>query len=227
MTRKRAMAWLAGAALLLPAVAFAQTAYTNRGTNLRAGPNQEFPLVKFLGTGVPVYVNGCVAGYTWCDVTAGRDRGWVYADYLSYPYNNQPVTVISGGALIGLPIVSFSIGPYWDSYYSTRPWYGNRNYWYNRPANWWYRPAPQQYHQPVVRAYPNWNRGGHYDGRNYNSNINNNYNNRPQHVDRLPPHADRPPQHAQRPNNTAPRAERPVTGEMDRSSASQRTYSQQ
>jgi uncharacterized protein YraI len=219
MTRKRAMSWLVGAALLLPAVAFAQTAYTNRGTNLRAGPNQEFPLVKYLGVGVPVYVNGCVEGYTWCDVTAGRDRGWVYADYLSYPYNNQPVTVISGGPLIGFPIISFSIGPYWDNYYRARPWYGNRGYWYNRPANWWYRPAPQQYHQPVVRAYPNWQRGdGHHDaGRNYN----------PPRADRSPQHTN-PPQHAQsRPNNVAPRAERPITGEMDSTSKSQRTYTQQ
>jgi uncharacterized protein YraI len=212
MVRKRAMTWLLGAALLVPAVAFAQTAYTNRGVNMRAGPNQEFPLVMYIGAGVPVHVNGCIEGYTWCDVTAGRERGWVYADYLSYPYNNQPVTVISGGPYIGFPIVSFSIGPYWDTYYHSRPWYGNRSYWYGRPSNWWYRAPPQHYAQPVVRPYPNWNHDGRRDGgRNYN-----------------PPHADRPPQHAQpRQNNLRPRTERPNTGELDSTSKSARTYTQQ
>ena len=215
MVRKRAMTWMLGAALLVPAVAFAQTAYTNRGVNMRAGPNPEFPLVTYLGAGVPVYVNGCIEGYTWCDVTAGRERGWVYADYLSYSYNNQPVTIISGGPWIGLPIISFSVGPYWDSYYSHRPWYGSRYRWDSRPANWWYRAPPRHYSQPVVRPYPNYNyrdghRDGRYDGRNYNA-----------------PNANRPPQHAEpRPNHVGPRADRPVTGEMDRSSASQRTYSQ-
>jgi uncharacterized protein YraI len=218
MMRKRAMTWLVGAALLVPALALAQTAYTNRGVNMRAGPNQEFPLVTYLGAGVPVYVNGCIEGYTWCDVTVGNERGWVYADYLSYPYNNQPVTVISGGPWIGLPIISFSIGPYWDNYYRYRPWYGNRYRYYDRPANWWYRAPPQRYSQPVVRPYPyrDGYRDGHRDG-GYDDGRNNN----------RPPRADRPPQHAQPRPNQGPRAERPVTGELDRSSQSQRTYSQQ
>ena len=63
-----------------------------------------------------VCVIGCVEGYRWCDVTAGPNRGWVYAQFLSYPYQNQPVPIISGGAILGLPLITFSIGPYWDSY---------------------------------------------------------------------------------------------------------------
>ena len=96
---------------------------------------------------MPVTVIGCVDGWRWCDVVAGPNRGWVYAQFLSYPYQNQPVPIISGGAILGLPLVTFSIGPYWDNYYRGRPWYGNRSYWYNRPTP-YYRPPPPRY-QPV------------------------------------------------------------------------------
>ncbi|MEO8486546.1 MAG: SH3 domain-containing protein [Betaproteobacteria bacterium] len=252
MTRKRMTTWMLGLALLAPVAAFAQpdqTAYTNRGVNMRAGPNQEFPLVKWLGAGLPVYVNGCVEGYTWCDVNAGNDRGWVSADYLSYSYQNQPVTIVSGGPVLGFPLVSFSIGPYWDTYYHGRSWYGNRNYWYGRPTNWWYRQGPQRYYaQPVVRPWPgyhqNWNNNNNHNRpSNWNNNNNNNrppnwnnnnnnnrppnWNNNNNNNDNNRPAANRP----DRPQPSAPprqqRVEKPATGEMNRSSSSQRTYTQQ
>ena len=84
--------------------------------------------------------------------SAGPNRGWVYAQFLSYPYQNQPVPIISGGAILGLPLITFSIGPYWDNYYRGRPWYGNRSYWYNRPTP-YYRPPPPRY-QPVPQPRP-------------------------------------------------------------------------
>jgi len=131
-------------ALALAAAAEAQVAYTTRAVNIRAGPDRAYPQVAWLPSGVSVDVIGCVDGYRWCDVAAGPNRGWVYAGFLSYPYQNQPVPIISGGAVLGLPLITFSIGPYWDSYYRGRPWYGNRAYWYSRPTP-YYRPPPQHY----------------------------------------------------------------------------------
>ena len=240
MNRKTVLSWTVGLALLVPAAAFAQEAYTNRVTNMRAGPNPQFPLVSSIPAGAYVQVNGCVEGYSWCDVTAGPQRGWVYADYLSYPYRNQPVTVISAGPSLGLPIVTFSVGNYWDTYYRGRPWYGNRAYWYGRPANWWYTPTPHYYQQPVVRPWPSerhWNgnqwdsRPARYDHRGIQSP---HYN---------PPHqTNRPQQQQAQPhydNRVKPRdpttanirderrSDRPVTGEKDQASKSARTYSQQ
>ena len=153
MNRRLAVAALS-ACLLLPAAASAQFAYTNRDVNVRAGPHREFPLVMWIPGGVQVFVNGCVDGWTWCDVSVGEERGWVYADFLSYDFRGQPVTVVSAGPVLGLPLVTFSIGTYWDDYYRYRPWYGNRYYWYNRPPTWWYRPPPPPPPRPIVRPPP-------------------------------------------------------------------------
>ena len=238
---RRTLKSVLGLAAMLPVAALAQTAYTNQQVNMRAGPNPQFPMVATIPAGVPVYVNGCVTGYTWCDVSVGgQDRGWIYADYLSYPYRNQPVTVISGGAVIGLPIITFSVGNYWDSYYRGRPWYGNRAYWYGRPANWWHQP-PRYYAQPIVRTYPGgrwdgdrrWHDDRHWDnGRHWTENrgrYDNNYrgphnnNNRPPQQNIRTPHRD--PTTANIRDER--RNDRPVTGERDQTSKSARTYSQQ
>jgi uncharacterized protein YraI len=141
---------LAVATLALPIAAWAQVAYTTQAINMRAGPDRAYPQVAWLPSGVAVNVVGCVDGYRWCDVAAGPNRGWVYARFISYPYQNQPVPIITGGAILGLPLITFSIGPYWDNYYRGRPWYGNRSYWYSRPTP-YYRPPPQYYRPPPPR----------------------------------------------------------------------------
>ena len=58
----------------------------------------------------------------------------------SYPYQSSVVPIYSYGPALGLPIITFSIGSYWDNYYRGRPFYGNRNYWYHRP---YHPPAPR------------------------------------------------------------------------------------
>ncbi|MFL9906066.1 SH3 domain-containing protein [Paraburkholderia sp. RL17-337-BIB-A] len=120
--------------LALPAVAFAQSqAYTSSTVNVRAGPASDYPIVTQLPGGVPVTVMGCVSNYQWCDVAAPNLRGWVYAGRLSYPYQGSNVPVMSYGTVIGLPIVTFSIGTYWGNYYRGRPWYGQQSRWAHHP----------------------------------------------------------------------------------------------
>jgi uncharacterized protein YraI len=127
-------------ALGVASPAFAQyangvvTAYTY----LFAGPDPSYPTVAELPAGTNVSVQGCTAGWGWCDVITLGMRGWVPATFVQYFYQNQPVIVADYGASIGIPIVAFSIGSYWGSYYRNRPFYQNRNYWYNRP----YSPRP-------------------------------------------------------------------------------------
>jgi uncharacterized protein YraI len=133
MTRARLCSCPIFLGLALSLAAFAQTALTTQDVNVHAGPSKDYPLVAWLRPGTQVAVAGCLSTWTWCDVIVGPNRGWVYARYLAYLYQNQNVPIISGGAMLGLPIVTFSIVPYWDSYYRGRPWYGNRPHWQYRP----------------------------------------------------------------------------------------------
>ncbi|PXW14615.1 SH3 domain-containing protein [Paraburkholderia caballeronis] len=129
-----AMAALAG--LAWPsAQAFAQvSAYTSSPVNLYAGPSGDYPVVSGIGAGVPVTVMGCVSDYSWCDVALPDLRGWVYAAYLSYPYQGEYVPLEGYGSVIGLPIIGFSLGTYWGSFYRDRPWYGERDRWAHVPS---------------------------------------------------------------------------------------------
>lgn len=125
---------------VLAASAAAQQAYTTRQVNLRAGPDRGYPQVAYVGAGQSVYVNGCINDYRWCDITAGPNRGWAYAKFIEYPYQNRRVVIYDNGATLALPIVSFILGSYWNDNYRNRPWYGQQNNWNNwRPGN---RPPP-------------------------------------------------------------------------------------
>jgi uncharacterized protein YraI len=157
--RKRIISGLlVGAAGLstLSDAAFAQTqAYTNSPVNLYAGPADDYPAVSQLPGGVPVTVMGCVSGYTWCDVAVPDLRGWVYAGSLSYPYQGSNVPILDYGTVIGLPIVSFSIGAYWGSYYRGRPWYNEQERWAHHPP-----PPPGRGGPPPEHGGPPPGQGG-------------------------------------------------------------------
>jgi uncharacterized protein YraI len=148
MTSIRSSLLLAAFLCAIPSVALAQEAYTNRTANVRAGPDQSYPVVAQLPPGVGLQVMGCIDGYSWCDVVFGDNRGWVYAGSLSYAYQNGRVPILAYGPTIGIPIITFSIGNYWDSYYRGRPWYRNRSYWINRsPPR--FRPEQRFVGRPV------------------------------------------------------------------------------
>lgn len=125
------------AVVAAPAAALAQDAIVTVDLNMRAGPSTAFPVVNVVPGRTPVDVHGCVAGYSWCDVSAVGNRGWVYAGYLSYAARGSYVPLVEYVTEIDVPIISFSVGSYWDSYYRNRPWYGQRTQWRDRwHANW-------------------------------------------------------------------------------------------
>jgi uncharacterized protein YraI len=125
---------LAAVLVATPMSAFAQQ-YANmaRQANLRAGPSTDYPIVAVLPAGISVWVDGCIDGYRWCDVTVGPDRGWLYAGNIIYPYQGGRVPLLNYGAVIGIGIIAFSLGDYWDHYYQNRPWYPQRQHWIDRP----------------------------------------------------------------------------------------------
>jgi len=140
--------------LLLAAfgVASAQNAFTSRPMNVRAGPNRAYPLVTQLGPGAPVDVHGCLSDWSWCDVSFGDNRGWIYSGGLSFVYQGERVPLYSYGPSLGLPIITFSLMSYWNDYYHGRPWYAQRNSWAHRSLPARMRPPGRPHAGPPPRA---------------------------------------------------------------------------
>jgi uncharacterized protein YraI len=140
-------------ALLSAAVARAEDAWTVRTSNLRAGPDYSYPVVTRIPAGAVVGVAGCVDGYSWCDVVAGPERGWMHARNLEYAYDGSRV-VVYGHPYVGFPVVTYAVGPYWDAYYVGRPWYGRRAYWVAHPVIPPPLPHPHLAHSAVAHPVP-------------------------------------------------------------------------
>ncbi|HEX5122458.1 MAG TPA: SH3 domain-containing protein [Rhodanobacteraceae bacterium] len=139
--------------VLFPIAAHAYEGYVVADVNLRAGPDVGYPPITMLPAGAPVAIQGCVQGWTWCDVIAGYNRGWVAGTYLQEAYGGNPVIVTDYGASIGIPVVAFSIGAYWGHYYRDRPWYHDRVRWEHQ--RWGYRAPPRP---------TGWNSGSYHAG---------------------------------------------------------------
>lgn len=122
---------VAAAALVMaaPASALAARGYATSTVNMRAGPSTEYPVVATVPDDARVNIHGCLSDHDWCDVTWRGNRGWVSARYLDYFYSGRYVYLPSYFDEIDVPVVTFALGPYWDSYYTGRPWYGRRAYW--------------------------------------------------------------------------------------------------
>lgn len=135
---------LAAAMLVVPIAANAQLAYTARTVPLHAGPAGDYPVVATLGSGFAVTVQGCLPDYSWCDVIAGEYRGWVDARNINHFYQGASVPVINYGAAIGIGVVTFVIGNYWQDHYIRHSWYRQMAQWRHRPAHAAIHPRPPQ-----------------------------------------------------------------------------------
>jgi uncharacterized protein YraI len=124
---------MSGACVLAwSAAAPAQQAVTTEPVSVYAGPDDSYPQVAQLDSGAPVRVNGCLGDWSWCDVTADDIRGWLYSPDLTYDYQDGYVPLYTYAPSLGIPVVQFTIGDYWDRYYHGRPWYAERDEWEHR-----------------------------------------------------------------------------------------------
>ena len=157
MMRMRLSSWIVGLVAALPAAAIAAQAYTTTAVNLRAGPDADYPLVRWVPEGTVVDVHGCLADYRWCDVEVYGDRGWMSASYLVYPYQNSAVPIVTYGAVIGVPLIGFTFDSYWHDHYRARPWYDSRHRWEHRYRPEYYAPhydSPRYSRPPQHRPLP-------------------------------------------------------------------------
>ena len=118
-----------GLSLIAIPSAFAADGYVTGNVSLRAGPDSSYPRVTMLRAGTPVAIEGCIDGWSWCDVATAEERGWVAGNFLQEEYRGQRVLIPEYGLQIGIPIVSFAFGAYWGDHYRSRSWYGNRERW--------------------------------------------------------------------------------------------------
>lgn len=147
---KHVLGFAVALALGAPFAAFANDAYVVADISLQAGPDTDYPPIDNLSAGTEVDVQGCIEGFSWCDVIVGEDRGWVPGSFLEEEYDNQPVYLVDYGPRIGVPVVSFNIGVYWDAHYHNRPFYGQRTEWVNRHIAVRAPPRPAVAHAPPI-----------------------------------------------------------------------------
>ncbi len=131
-----------GSILCVTNPADAARGYSGAYLNLRAGPDVGYPVVAQIPAYAKVNIEGCVYDWSWCDVSWGRERGWVSGKYLHTDYRNRRVRIPESGQYTNIPIIEFIFGNYWDNHYRTRPFYRDRDryiYIYNknsRGKNW-------------------------------------------------------------------------------------------
>ncbi|HJV53473.1 MAG TPA: SH3 domain-containing protein [Noviherbaspirillum sp.] len=159
MKHVTALGLLMAAFCAVPAASQAQQmAFTSINVHLRAGPSRDYPVVAILPAGLTISVQGCLGDYRWCDVVAGPNRGWVYAGNIVYPYQGTNVPVLTYGPVIGIGIITFSLGTYWGEHYRGRPWYPQRHRWIDRPhpnyAPGGHPPRPNPGFRPDSRQHP-------------------------------------------------------------------------
>jgi uncharacterized protein YraI len=149
--------WLGGVLMLVfSATALAENAVTADVASVRAGPDESYPEVAQLDADSPIQVMGCLDDWSWCDVTFGDNRGWLYAPDISYEYEGGYVPFYTYAPAFGLPVITFSLDAYWGSHYRDRPWYGRRDEWVHRSIHHQRPPGPAPSHAPppreIVRA---------------------------------------------------------------------------
>jgi uncharacterized protein YraI len=94
--------------------------------DLRAGPDNTFPVVATIPAQAHMDLEGCLSGWTWCDVSWNGQRGWVSGHDIESIYQNKTSYVTELGPTVNVPVVTYNTSTYWDTYYKTQPFYTKR-----------------------------------------------------------------------------------------------------
>jgi len=134
------------AMLAAPALAEAATrGFATANVNMRSGPSTAYPAVVVIPVGAPLTVHGCLSDTPWCDVSFVNGRGWVAGRYIQTTFRQNRVYVEPRYYRdLGVPIITFEAGRYWDRYYRDRDFYRERDRWRRPPPSggYWNAPPP-------------------------------------------------------------------------------------
>jgi len=123
---------LAGVACLALAASAANASTTTTiwfvpgSVDLRAGPDETFPVVATIPPNAHMDLEGCLSGYTWCDVSWNDERGWVSGRNIEAINQNKTVDLTDLAPEVKVPVVTYNTASYWDTYYKTTPFYVKR-----------------------------------------------------------------------------------------------------
>lgn len=106
--------------------------YMLRTAWMRAGPDSDYPAVQRINRNAQVSVYGCLRDWSWCDVAYRRDRGWVPGRDIAANYQGRRRGLNLIAPQLGIIILSFSFGGYWDEHYRDRSFYRERDTWQRR-----------------------------------------------------------------------------------------------
>lgn len=134
------------AMLAAPALAEAATrGFATANVNMRSGPSTAYPAVVVIPVGAPLTVHGCLSDTPWCDVSFVNGRGWVAGRYIQTTFRQNRVYVEPRYYRdLGVPVITFEAGRYWDRYYRDRDFYRERDRWRRPPPSggYWNAPPP-------------------------------------------------------------------------------------
>lgn len=106
--------------------------YMLRTSWMRAGPVSDYPAIRRISRSAQVSVYGCLRDWSWCDVGYRQDRGWVRGRDIAASYQGRRRSINMIAPRLGIIILSFSFGGYWDDHYRTRSFYRERDTWQRR-----------------------------------------------------------------------------------------------
>ncbi len=132
---------------LVTAPALAQAAtqgFSTANVNMRSGPSTAYPAVVVIPNGAPLTIHGCLSDTPWCDVSFSYGRGWVAGRYVQAIYRQNRVYVEPRYYRdLGVPIITFEAGRYWDQNYRDRDFYRERDRWRRPSGGYWNAPPPR------------------------------------------------------------------------------------
>lgn len=159
--KKKLLGALALLALVAaPAMAEAATrGFATANVNMRSGPSTAYPAVVVIPNGEPLTIHGCLSDTPWCDVSFSYGRGWVAGRYVQAIYRQNRVYVEPRYYRdLGVPIITFEAGRYWDRYYRDRDFYRERDRWRRPPPSggYWNAPPPRDFGGRPQRPRDEW-----------------------------------------------------------------------